>query len=49
VVFFYDGNLDYKVKPLGSSEQDENEEIDAPTIEEHVRSRLTASYGIQKK
>ncbi|KAJ5359399.1 uncharacterized protein N7496_011812 [Penicillium cataractarum] len=49
VVFFYDGNLDYKVEPLGSSKQGENEEIDAPTIEEHVKSRLTASYGIQKK
>ncbi|KAJ5822701.1 putative 2-oxoglutarate-dependent dioxygenase [Penicillium robsamsonii] len=46
VVFFYDGNLDYKVKPLRSSGMNENEEVDAPTIEEHVRSRLMASYGI---
>ncbi|KAJ5634596.1 putative 2-oxoglutarate-dependent dioxygenase [Penicillium herquei] len=49
IVFFYDGNLDYKVKSLSSSGQDESGEVDAPTIEEHVRSRLTASYGIDKE
>ncbi|MCJ1418837.1 hypothetical protein MMC32_005188 [Xylographa parallela] len=46
VVFFYDGNLDYRLRPLEKLQQVENGKNKAPTIEEHVRARLTGSYSI---
>jgi isopenicillin N synthase-like dioxygenase len=44
VVFFFDGNLDLKLKPLGGQARNSNKEI--PTLEEHVRARMTGSYSV---
>lgn len=43
VVFFWDGKLDFKLRPLGNQAGDDGD--DSPTIEEHVRARLTGSYS----
>ncbi|KAF4242556.1 hypothetical protein CNMCM8980_000514 [Aspergillus fumigatiaffinis] len=47
VVFFYDGNLDYKLQPLDPAKRVEGDSV--PTIEEHVRLRLTSSYSIAEE
>ena len=44
VVFFFDGNLDYKIRKLGSHDKEATE---APTVEEHIKHRMTSSYGEQ--
>ncbi|EAW12047.1 isopenicillin N synthase family dioxygenase [Aspergillus clavatus NRRL 1] len=49
VVFFYDGNLDYELKPLDPAKRAEEESAPAITIEEHVRLRLTSSYSLAQK
>lgn len=43
VVYFFDGNLDYKLRPL--DEHAGNRDDKTPTIEEHVKARLMSSYG----
>jgi isopenicillin N synthase-like dioxygenase len=43
VVFFLDGNLDYKLRRLDGGDED------AITVEDHVRQRMSSSYTVQKK
>jgi isopenicillin N synthase-like dioxygenase len=49
VVYFFDGNIDFKLYPLdvvhgkGIGEDDK-----APTVEEHMIVRTLASYGMKK-
>jgi isopenicillin N synthase-like dioxygenase len=45
VVFFYDGNLDYRLRPLNTLENAKKEGNDAPTLEQYVKDRLTKSYS----
>lgn len=42
VVFFFDGNVDFKLEPLGAIEVDEK---DIMTVEEYIFDRLSFSYG----
>lgn len=44
VVFFFDGNLDYKLRPLDHASQGYDEE-QAPTVEEHMFERATTTYN----
>ncbi|RDW63798.1 putative 2-oxoglutarate-dependent dioxygenase [Coleophoma cylindrospora] len=48
VVFFFDGNLDLKLKPLDGTEQRQDNNQEILTLEEHVRGRMTGSYSIPK-
>jgi hypothetical protein len=46
VVYFFDGNIDFKLYPLdGVSGEDEK----APTVEEHMIERTMASYNMSKE
>jgi isopenicillin N synthase-like dioxygenase len=49
IVFFWDGNLDIKLKPLSEKDQGEKGDESIPTLEEHVRTRMTGSYSVQQK
>lgn len=49
VVYFFDGNIDFKLYPLGvvyGKGIDENEK--APTVVEHMIERTMASYNMKK-
>ncbi|KAI1394379.1 citrinin biosynthesis oxygenase CtnA [Hypoxylon trugodes] len=48
IVFFFDGNLDFKLRPLSKLGQPEKGEERWLTVEEHVKARLTGSYGTKK-
>lgn len=44
VVFLFDGNLDYKLRPLDSIEEEVQDE-DVLTVEEHMLERTTTTYS----
>lgn len=48
VVFFFDGNLDYKLRRLDNAGRSDDDE-DALTAEEHMKACMTASYGVHEK
>jgi isopenicillin N synthase-like dioxygenase len=48
VVFFFDGNVDYKLRPLDRVGQDSDEE-DVLTVEEHMVERTTTTYKHKAK
>ncbi|KAL5355205.1 hypothetical protein BJX96DRAFT_3619 [Aspergillus floccosus] len=45
VVFFFDGNLDYKLRPLDSIGEEGQDEEDVLTVEEHMLERTTTTYN----
>ncbi|KAK6072986.1 2OG-Fe(II) oxygenase superfamily protein [Seiridium cupressi] len=49
IVFFFDGNLDYKLRRLDGHEQPGIADKDVPTVEGHVRRRMTGSYNTSKQ
>lgn len=42
VVFFFDGNVDFKLRPLGGEVVDEK---DIMTVEEYMMSRVRSTWG----
>lgn len=48
VVFFFDGNLEYKLRPLDRVGQDQDEE-NVLTVEEHMLERTTTTYNTKAK
>ncbi|OJZ81875.1 hypothetical protein ASPFODRAFT_51568 [Aspergillus luchuensis CBS 106.47] len=48
IVFFFDGNLDTKLKPLDGLPVQLQSSAEFLTVEEHVRYRMTGSYSIVK-
>lgn len=48
VVFFFDGNLDSKLKSLDGLQVQTKSSAEILTVEEHVRYRMTGSYSIEK-
>lgn len=49
IVFFFDGNLDSKLKPLDGLQVQTNPSAETLTVEEHVRYRMTGSYSTIEK
>lgn len=46
VVFFFDGNVDYKLLELGKPA---DEQVNVLTVEEHIEERKATTYGLIKK
>lgn len=47
-MFLFDGNLDYKLRPLDRGGQDQDEE-NVLTVEEHMLERTTTTYNTKAK
>lgn len=46
IVFFFDGNIDYKLRRLDSKGQSDDETL---TVEEHMEERRNTTYALKKK
>lgn len=49
VVFFFDGNLDYKLRQLDRIGQPDGDDDEVLTVEEHMNERIRTTYGAHKR